>query len=247
MGLWEVENAAQAGYPEDYLNWYYGTYKPQTGENAVSLGDAFGAWQAQNEDLRRRPQQIDVPEGTLVDSRDTGSNAAYIDQARDYIPEATDRLNQVMTDAEGRYKEEKDVNYFTRLDHFKNLLKSNAEYDLKTKPGWKQPQYVINGEVVDNDVPGNINYGYLGKVFGFPEPVLTKAAGLYQILTDLKNGRNLEDIARQFNLDSFGDDPRDTARIRQGIKIYEQSHPKPEEEPDAQSDSLYDWLKSQGY
>ena len=150
-----------------------------------------------------------------------------------------------MTNAEGKYGWEKDDTL--KLGKFANLVESNAEYDLKTKPGWKQPQYVINGEVVDNDVPGNINYGYLGRTFGFSEPTLTKAAGLYQIITDLKNGRNFKDIVKQFNLDSFGDDPRDTARIRQGIKIYDQSHPAAEEQDEVDPNSLYGWLKSQGY
>ena len=37
MGLWDFENAKQTGYPEDFLNWYHGTYKPQAGETPLVL------------------------------------------------------------------------------------------------------------------------------------------------------------------------------------------------------------------
>jgi hypothetical protein len=66
---------------------------------------------------------------------------------------------------------------------------------------------------VKRDVPGNIHFGHFGKVFGYPDELLKAGAGFYQIWTDPTQIKN-------FNWKSYGDDPRDTERIQQGIDIY---------------------------
>ncbi|MNY23198.1 hypothetical protein D3C86_1568520 [compost metagenome] len=54
-----------------------------------------------------------------------------------------------------------------RLENFYYLVKNKAPLDLKNQPYWREYRHFIyNGEVVDNDVPGNIVYGYMGKVLG---------------------------------------------------------------------------------
>lgn len=41
MSRWDHEAAKQLGYPEDYLNWYEGYYKPRVNENAVGVDKAI--------------------------------------------------------------------------------------------------------------------------------------------------------------------------------------------------------------
>lgn len=68
-----------------------------------------------------------------------------------------------------------------------------------------------------NDAPGNIMYGYLGKIFGFSDLTLLAAAGFAQINAGTSN-------ATWRNLQNFGDDPRDQSRIKKGIEIYKSRH-----------------------
>jgi hypothetical protein len=160
-----------------------------------------------------------------VASRDAGANAKYMAAARDYH-DVTAKLNSLMDDSEGKYGYARDMNAVPKRLLFKNLVETDGEYDLKSKDEWKDPKYVYDGEVVGNDVPGNINFGNLGKVFDIPDEELVKAAGVYQIWTDMNNPKKrLWDMVKGFNLDSFGDDPRDTAEIRRGIGIYKKNHP----------------------
>ena len=69
--------------------------------------------------------------------------------------------------------------------------------------------------LVDQDVPGNINYGYFGKFCNIPASALLMGAGYAQI------------SAGTYKLEfyqTFFDDPRDTYRLLQGIEIYNQWH-----------------------
>jgi hypothetical protein len=49
MGRWDYEQAKSLGYPEDYLAWYYGTYKPRMGWNSVGLENGIHLWRVQKE------------------------------------------------------------------------------------------------------------------------------------------------------------------------------------------------------
>ena len=74
---------------------------------------------------------------------------------------------------------------------------------------------IYDGEIVDQDAMGNINYGFFGRNCNIPEVVLIAGAGYAQI------------SAGTSDLDfwiTFGDDPRDCYRVIQGIDIYEQCH-----------------------
>lgn len=130
----------------------------------------------------------------------------------------TEKLDDLMSEVENKYSYV-DSNYglVPKLKLFYSLVKNRAPYDLKNIKGWKAKRFVYNGELLANDAPGNILYGYLGKVFGFSDLTLLSAAGFAQI----KAGTSTSEWK---NLKSFGDDPRDQARIKQGIQIYKARH-----------------------
>lgn len=169
-----------------------------------------------------------LPEGTVITSNDAGSNIGRIEEAKKY-PDVTDKLNALMTEYEAKYKDIKNMPLGPRLLLFYNLVDDGGILDLKRQPGWESPKFVYNGEVVDNDVPGNITYGYLGKHFDLPDTVLYFGAGSNQVKNAvkqaIKEGRNPLEALKDYNLDTFGDDPRDTARIRQGIEAWNKRYP----------------------
>jgi hypothetical protein len=221
VGVWDYEGAKASGYPEEYTTWYYKEYLPAVGDDSVGLDNAIHIWQTLKPPAQGSNHE--VPEGTLINSRDAGANAGYIDTAREIIPDVTDKLNRLMTDTGEKYKNIKEEipNNYKRAGAFANIVATDREYDLKNKPEWQKNKYIYDGEVVDGDVPGNIHYGWLGKVFDLPDNWLTNSAGIYQITQDaLNKDKSLWSIVKNFNWDSLGDDPRDTARIRQGIEIH---------------------------
>jgi len=90
-----------------------------------------------------------------------------------------------------------------------------SEMDVKNQSGWQHSAFIYDGELVDQDVPGNINYGYFGKFCNIPASALLMGAGYAQI------------AAGTYKLEfyqTFFDDPRDTYRLLQGIEIYNQWH-----------------------
>lgn len=103
------------------------------------------------------------------------------------------------------------------LGEFKVLVQNKGELDLKNLPDWQHEHFIYNGKIVDKDVPGNIMYGYLGKVMNIPDEILYMSAGGAQIIAGTS-------YLEWLNTTNFGDDPRDTARIRQGIEIYTKWH-----------------------
>lgn len=96
-------------------------------------------------------------------------------------------------------------------------MRNSGPYDLKNLKDWNNAYFIYNGEIIDNDPPGNISYGYLGKAMRIPDELLVSAAGFVQILAGTSESDWLK-------LKGFGDDPRDTARIQQGINIYKSWH-----------------------
>jgi hypothetical protein len=140
------------------------------------------------------------------------------------IPDITEKLHALMAEYEEKFKDIQDMPLAIKYTTFYNLVKDGGILDVKRQPGWDSPKFIYNGEVVNNDVPGNILYGYLGKHFGFPDTVLTAFAGGNQMANGIANllaeGKNPLEALKGFNLDSFGDDPRDTARIKQGMEIW---------------------------
>jgi hypothetical protein len=139
------------------------------------------------------------------------------DLSLDYytVTDITDKLNDLMAQEAVEYG---DLYYqFEAMNYLKfyNLVRNGAVYDLKNQPDWQHEQFIYNDEVIDKDAPGNINYGYLGKVMGINDNTLCIAAGAAQIKAGTSN------LAYIF---SYGDDPRDQYRIKQGINIYKNEH-----------------------
>ncbi|MBO2946249.1 hypothetical protein JJQ72_20040 [Paenibacillus sp. F411] len=133
------------------------------------------------------------------------------------IIDVTKKLNGLMLQYEYLYSERTNDNFVRNLEDFYNIVKNKAELDLKNQPDWQHSHFIYSGEVVDKDVPGNISYGYFGKVMNIPDRLLTAGAGFAQIKAGTFSINGL-------NFTSFGDDPRDTQRILQGIKIYYKWH-----------------------
>lgn len=83
--------------------------------------------------------------------------------------------------------------------------------DLKNQPDWQHEHFIFYDEVIDKDAPGNINYGSFGASIGIGNLTLYSGAGGAQIVA----GTSSWEFAS-----SYFDDPRDKARIEQGIQLY---------------------------
>lgn len=123
----------------------------------------------------------------------------------------TQQLNEYMRQAEIDYADMHERYWVTNLLEFKTLVQNGGKMDLKNQPEWQHSAYIYDGEIVDQDVPGNINYGYFGTFCNIPDVVLLAGAGYAQ--------------ARAGNSDwafwfTFFDDPRDSYRVMQGIALY---------------------------
>lgn len=129
----------------------------------------------------------------------------------------TKKLHELMEKYDKEYSWLKTQNVAVRMGIFYSLVKTNGPVDLKNLPEWKNTRFKFEDEIIDNDVPGNILYGYVGKVMGFDDITLCAGAGIYQI----KSGTS---EPKWINLDSWGDDPRDQEAIRRGIQEYNESH-----------------------
>lgn len=132
--------------------------------------------------------------------------------------DVTERLNAYMKSNEEPYAEmHNQVSWLLNLRGFYNLMHNSSEMDLKNQPEWQKSAYILDGEIVSQDVLGNINYGYFGKYCGFPDSVLALGAGYAQIL---------DGTADPSYYLAFGDDPRDGVRINHGIDLYKKQHPE---------------------
>ena len=116
---------------------------------------------------------------------------------------------------------------------FYKLVKTGGKWDLKyqwnTRLTSLTKQIVYHGEKIDYDDPGNIHFGFVGCVL-FRQKTLIAGAGIYQMKTDYHNIKAIRERINEFvkkknkkalvlrRLHSFGDDPRDTKRIKQGYE-----------------------------
>ena len=105
----------------------------------------------------------------------------------------------------------------TKFTTFYNIVRNGSLMDLKNQPEWHHSHFIFREEVIDYDAPGNINYGYLGKIFAIKDLVLYAGAGYAQIMAGNSNPNFIT---------SFFDDPRDQKMIKYGIDIYNHNHNK---------------------
>ncbi|QAV17807.1 hypothetical protein PC41400_09085 [Paenibacillus chitinolyticus] len=156
--------------------------------------------------------------GSYDEKNNPSGYTVRYDKDLDYymIYDVTDKLNNLMISYEKKYKDFSDNNSTKDVYlKFYNTVRGTAELDLKNQPDWQHSHFIYSGEYVDKDVPGNISYGYFGKVMKIPDFMLLEAAGLAQMFAGTWK---VEDYK------SYFDDPRDQARIWQGIDLYKSWH-----------------------
>ena len=130
--------------------------------------------------------------------------------------DVTERLNEYMRQTEVDYAHMHNRPWVENLPDFYRLVRGYGIMDLKNQPEWAHSAYIYNGELVSQDVLGNINYGYFGTFCNIPKMVLIMGGGFAQ----WRSSRNV-------NLEfwyTLNDDPRDTFRVLQGIDIYDLWH-----------------------
>ena len=133
------------------------------------------------------------------------------------IVDITESLENLMMKEEEDYKDMAKKNAITKFTTFYNIVRNGSLMDLKNQPEWHHSHFIFREEVIDYDAPGNINYGYLGKIFAIKDLVLYAGAGYAQIMAGNSNPNFIT---------SFFDDPRDQKMIKYGIDIYNHNHNK---------------------
>jgi hypothetical protein len=106
-----------------------------------------------------------------------------------------------------KYKQEN--GYFNACLHFYNIVNDGTIFDIKLQQEWAFESgkiYMYDGIVLRYDDPGNLNFGYMGKVL-FSKKILCAGAGYNQMT---KYGFAFGDVF------SFFDDPRDNWMIKYG-------------------------------
>ena len=93
----------------------------------------------------------------------------------------TEQLNNYMQQTEVDYADLHNQHWVNNLLPFRRLVGNAADMDLKNQPEWQHSACIYNGEAVDQDAMGNINYGFFGRHCNIPEAVLMAGAGYAQI------------------------------------------------------------------
>ncbi len=130
--------------------------------------------------------------------------------------DVTSRLNNLMESVETKNKFKRYLPESVLYVDFALMVMPGGKYDLKSKPEWQgREHYLYEGEIIWYDDPGNILYGYLGKVMGFEDDILKSAAGAVQIATETSSWSYVL---------SYFDDPKDQKAIQKGIDIFKDTH-----------------------
>lgn len=196
-----------------------GNYKMSDNNELKSMVEMFGnQWQDANKigdkaGMTAAEKAADAVRVSYYSLQSKGlpSDVKYTDKG---LEDVTDKLNGLMLKYEYVY----DDRTLLDIKEFYQIVRNGAELDLKNQ-GWTSSYYVYNKQIVEKDVPGNISFGYVGKVFDIPDTILVAGAGFAQI--------RAETSKREWvNLKSFGDDPRDTFWINYGIDLYNSWHRK---------------------
>lgn len=148
-----------------------------------------------------RPEDTYLDENSIIDEE----NTQYID--------LTDEMDDFMTtNADALYEYKEDFGYVDAAIYFYTNVKDNGDLDIKLQDDWKFDDdkiYLYNGMQLRYDDPGNINFGYVGRVL-FNEEILCMGAGINQFLK----------YGTQFgNLSTWYDDPHDQEMIRYGYQL----------------------------
>jgi hypothetical protein len=171
-----------------------------------------------------RKGRTEVPhpaDNTKIDNRIPLRKGEYIDYN---TIDLTDDLYKFMRDSSKlltNLKETAKNRKADFMDEFIELVKTHGALDIKHQDPWKFRNgltYLFNGEVMRNDDPGNIAFGYYGaSVYG--KDFLHLGAGYYQLKSDIKNGNPIQWGGK------FFDDPQDYDMIEYGYRLYMEEHP----------------------
>ncbi len=166
-------------------------------------------------------KEIEVKiDALLAENNASGKTLLSVSPKRQYSfyvfgGDVTDQLHSYMQQAETTYAAMHEKSWIENLPDFYQLVRNSGEMDLKNQSEWQHSAYIFDGEVVDQDALGNINYGYFGRHCNIPEIVLLGAAGVAQFMAGTYEW--------EFWF-TFLDDPRDNDRVSQGMEIYEETH-----------------------
>lgn len=128
------------------------------------------------------------------------------------IHDISDQLRQKFIDQMNFYATASKFPDPVALKIFYNAVEHGSPGDLKNKEPYKNySAFIFDGEIIDQDVPGNILFGFLGKYFKIPDKILFMGAGYAQLAAGTSDLRWIG---------SYFDDPRDRDRIKQGIECY---------------------------
>lgn len=172
------------------------------------------------EDSEERAEILAEIEHLDKENKQNGNNLFSVNPKESYDfyvlgGDITEQLNKYMRQTEIDYDYMHGRHWVENLLEFKSLVDDFSVMDLKRQPEWQHSALIYDGEIIDRDAPGNINYGYFGTFCNIPKAILLLGAGYAQI----RDGNSAWDYWL-----AFFDDPRDTFRVLQGIDIYNLYH-----------------------
>lgn len=125
-----------------------------------------------------------------------------------FMHQSADMLREMQASARSKH-----VSF---IPAFISAVETGGLLDIKNQSSWtftKGLEYFYRGMPLRNDDPGNIAFGYYGAaVFG--KEFLQLGAGLYQLLSDIRNNEPIQLDGKYF------DNPRDNEMIRYGYELY---------------------------
>lgn len=170
------------------------------------------------EEVSNERHKIETQIQEIIDSTDSSMRKVNPNQTYDFYvlsSDITDQLDEFMRQTEIDYADMHNRYWVSNLLDFMDLVRNGSIMDLKNQPEWQHSACIYDGEIVDRDALGNINYGFFGRHCNIPESVLMAGAGFAQVSAGTSDW--------EFWFALF-DDPRDSYRLMQGVEIYEESH-----------------------
>lgn len=102
-----------------------------------------------------------------------------------------------------------------RFNHFYSKVRSRADWDYKSNIylKYRNSGVYIAGKLYDNDIPGNVGFGYAGVAADFLPDTLKMLAGLAQKAAGTSSDAWTWEM-------SYFDDPKDQKAIEAGMSLY---------------------------
>ena len=147
-------------------------------------------------------------------------------QKKKNIPDKTAEINKALKENAEKLNNKKYYNQSlnVNISNFINAVKSGGDQDLKSKPEYKKKTVIYDGMIMEDQDIGNLNYGYVGRAYGYSKELLLDGAGAYQIFEQVFKHRKGTETYKNCFTASICDDPRDTYFIEMGMMKYDQEH-----------------------